>query len=106
MCVFGIPLANSAHQRDLDALTNAQDRTERLAAEHHHLTRRIDGLRNEVELRDRQPAQVRERERPERHTELVCTGKYGNIRTGLRTLTGTPTAGGVRLSSERVRTVG
>ncbi|GAB2992426.1 AAA family ATPase [Saccharothrix stipae] len=60
-----------AHQRDLDALTIAQDRAERLAAEHDSLTQRIDGLRNEVELRDRQPEHVRERERQERHTELV-----------------------------------
>jgi conjugative relaxase-like TrwC/TraI family protein len=60
-----------AHQRDLDALTTAQDRAERLAAEHDHVTRHIDGLRNEVELRTNQPEVVRERERQERHTELV-----------------------------------
>ncbi|KOX27066.1 hypothetical protein ADK67_14670 [Saccharothrix sp. NRRL B-16348] len=60
-----------AHQRDLDALTTAQDRAERLAAEHHSLTRRVDGLRNEVELRARQPEHLREQERQERRSELV-----------------------------------
>ncbi|MFC6094944.1 AAA family ATPase [Saccharothrix lopnurensis] len=60
-----------AHQRDLDTLTTAQHRAERLAVEHHNLGRRIDGLRDEVELRADQPEGVRERERQERHNELV-----------------------------------
>ncbi|GAA1308894.1 AAA family ATPase [Saccharothrix xinjiangensis] len=60
-----------AHQRDLDTLTTAQHRAERLAVEHHNLSRRIDGLRNEVELRAHQPEEVCERERQERHNELV-----------------------------------
>ena len=60
-----------AHQRDLDTLTTAQHRAERLAAEHQNLSRRIDGLRTEVELRADQSEEVRERERQERHNELV-----------------------------------
>ncbi|WP_447002377.1 AAA family ATPase [Saccharothrix isguenensis] len=70
-----------AHQRDLDALTTAQDRAEHLAAEHHNLSRRIDGLRDEVELRAGRPQEVRERERQQRHTELVTTHDRAPERT-------------------------
>ncbi|MDU0294281.1 MobF family relaxase [Saccharothrix longispora] len=64
-----------AHQRDLDTLTTTQHRAERLAAEHHNLGQRIDGLRTEVELRADQSEEVRERERQERHNELVPAHK-------------------------------
>ncbi|WP_447009060.1 MobF family relaxase [Saccharothrix sp. DSM 118769] len=65
-----------AHRRDLDTLGAAQDRVERLTAEHHNLRRRIDGLRTEVDLRADQPEKVRERERQERDTELVPAGDH------------------------------